>query len=97
MKDNEISVRRRRRELRVAAVEKSLADSLEQANRAIERATADLRALAALARSAALPPAKRVDELERTALGHFNKLRESLGARLPESPSELAVVEASAS
>lgn len=92
-----MSVRRRRRELRAAAVEKSLADSLEEANRAIERATADLRALAALARSAALPPGKRVEELERTALGHLNKLRESLSARLAESRPELAAVEASAS
>ena len=97
MKGNEMSGRRRRRELRASAAEKSLADSLAEANLAIDRATADLRALAALARSAALPPAKRVEELERSALGHFSRLRESLSAGIPESPPELAAVEASAS
>ena len=97
MKDNEISGRRRRRALRLAAAEQSLVESLAEANLAIDRATADLRALAALARSAALPPARRVEELERSALGHFNKLRESLSARAAESPPELAAVEASAS
>ncbi len=97
MKDNEMSGRRRRRALRLAAAERSLAGSLAEANLAIDRATADLRALAALARSAALPPARRVEELERTALGHLDKLRESLSARAAASPPELAAVEASAS
>jgi hypothetical protein len=97
MKDNEMSGLRRRRELRAAAAEKSLAESLIEANRAIERASADLRALAALARSAALPPAKRVDELEKSALDHFNRLRDSLAGRFAASSPELAAVEASAS
>jgi hypothetical protein len=97
MKDNEMSGRRRRRALRLAAAERSSAESLAEANLAIDRATADLRALAALARSAALPPERRVEELERTALGHLDRLRESLSARAAASPPELAAVEASAS
>jgi len=92
-----MSGRRGRRALRLAAAERSLAEALAEANLAIERATADLRALAALARSAALPPERRVAELERAALGHFDRLRESLSARAAESPPELAAVEASAS
>jgi hypothetical protein len=68
----------RRGDTRLAAMQKTMTESLEAARLAIERATADLHGLAELARSAALPPARRVDELERAALKHLSDLRESL-------------------
>jgi hypothetical protein len=54
---------------------------------ALERLAADLRGLTALARSAALPPAHRVDEAERTALQHLGELRMRLGLPAPEDPA----------
>jgi hypothetical protein len=41
----------------------------------VERVAADLRVLASLARSVTLPPAARVDEVERTARAHLDELR----------------------
>jgi hypothetical protein len=70
-----------RAEAHRAATERARAESLAAACLAIERTTADLHGLAELARSAALPPARRVDELERAALKHLSDLRESLAAR----------------
>jgi len=51
--------------------------------RALDRLTADVRRLAGLARSAALPPAQRIDEAERTAAATIADLR----ARLVGSPA----------
>lgn len=48
--------------------------------RALDRLTSDLHRLAALARSAALPPATRVDEAERTAAATIADLRARLAA-----------------
>ena len=68
----------RRADPHPAANRDALAESLAAACLAIERTAADLHGLAELARSAALPPARRVDELERSALKHLSDLRASL-------------------
>jgi hypothetical protein len=47
---------------------------------AVDRLAADLRTLVILARSAALPPAGRLDEIERQARGHIEDLRARLAA-----------------
>jgi len=41
----------------------------------VDRVAADLRVLASLARSVTLPPASRVDEVERAARAHLDELR----------------------
>ena len=46
---------------------------------AIDRVAADLRALVVIARSAALPPAGRLDAIEREARRHIEDLRARLG------------------
>jgi hypothetical protein len=85
----------RRRDARLAAAQKALSDSRAAASLAIDRTTADLRGLAELARSAALPPARRVDELERAALKHLSDLRESLSAHGTDEEPVLSPVESS--
>ncbi len=52
--------------------------------RALERLDSDVRRLAGLARSAALPPAQRVEEAERTAAATIADLRARL---LPDPPA----------
>ncbi len=52
--------------------------------RALERLASDVRRLAGLARSAALPPPQRVDEAERTAAATIADLRARL---LPDPPA----------
>jgi hypothetical protein len=54
---------------------------LDALGAAVERVAADLRALVMLARSAALPPAGRLDEIERLARAHIEELRARLGSR----------------
>ena len=85
----------RRRDARLAAAQKVLSESLASACLAIDRTTADLHGLAELARSAALPPARRVDELEKAALKHLSDLRESLSAHRPDEEPVLSPVESS--
>lgn len=85
----------RRRDARLAAAQKAQSESLAAACLAIDRATVDLHGLAELARSAALPPARRVDELERAALKHLSDLRESLTANRPEEEPVLSPVQSS--
>jgi hypothetical protein len=76
--------RSRRRAARAAAqgradeptiVSPAIAVLSGEAEAAWERLAADVRALVALARSAALPSARRVDEAERTAAQHLAELR----------------------
>ena len=47
----------------------------------VERLATDLRTLVMVARSAALPPAGRLDEIERRARAHIEELRARLGVR----------------
>jgi hypothetical protein len=54
---------------------------------AFDRVAADISALAALARSAALPPAHRVNEVEKTATEHLAQLRVRLTDVIPDEPS----------
>jgi hypothetical protein len=64
------------------AVEPSLAaepSSIQAARAArlevLERLAVDVRTLVTIARSAALPPARRLDEMERTVARHLDSLR----------------------
>ena len=86
----------RRADPHPAAIRDPMAESLAAACLAIERTTADLHGLAELARSAALPPARRVDELERAALKHLSDLRESLTPKPAEEEPAQPTMEASA-
>jgi hypothetical protein len=56
------------------------------ATAALERLAADVRALVALARSSALPPERRVAEVERTAIQHLADLRARLAAAGDDPP-----------